>query len=64
MLGLSVFLEKVNYKMKKKITCYWFMMWAIFYKIKKVGVLGTPTQLFSCKICEIFINTYFEELLL
>ena len=21
----------------------------------------TPTQVFSCKICEIFKNTYFEE---
>ena len=24
-------------------------------------VAGTPTQVFSCEICEIFKNTYFEE---
>ena len=31
------------------------------YSVKKVFLKETPTQVFSCQICEIFKNTYSEE---
>ena len=38
-------------------------MESLFNKVAGLGLQhkGTPTQVFSCEICEIFKNTYFEE---
>ena len=35
------------------------MRWSLF--VKQLFYEETPTQVFSCKYCEIFTSTYFEE---
>ena len=41
------------------------MLESLFNKVEGLGLQlyskETPTQMLSCKICDIFKNTYFEE---
>ena len=37
------------------------MMESLYFAVAEFIKRDTPTQVFSCEYCELFINTFFEE---
>ena len=56
-----VFLKLQQISQENTCVGAWNYKESIFNKVAVNQACNTPTQVFSCEICEIFKSTYFEE---